>query len=157
MTEIISPSPKVICETRSPSEKIAEGAYEAIPQENLTEGELRPAPKIFKEDCRINWSAEGEKIALLIRGLSPYPAAWTPLFDAQGKECGSIKIFKARFVAGGSLAVGEIATDVRTLEIGCTDGRIAIEELQMAGKRRMGVEDFLRGVRDMDTLCAQQR
>ena len=138
-------------------EKIAAGDYEAIPQDNLTEGELRPAPKIFKEDCRIDWKNEGEKIALLIRGLSPYPAAWTPLFDAEGSECGSIKIFKAQFVAGGSLAVGEIKADTRTLEIGCADGRLSILELQMAGKRRMGVEDFLRGVRDVERYCAQQK
>ena len=138
-------------------EKIAAGDYEAIPQDNLTEGELRPAPKIFKEDCRIDWKNEGEKIALLIRGLSPYPAAWTPLFDAEGSECGSIKIFKAQFVAGGSLAVGEIKADTRTLEIGCADGRLSILELQMAGKRRMGVEDFLRGVRDVERYSAQQK
>ena len=138
-------------------EKIASGDYEAIPQENLTEGELRPAPKIFKEDCRIDWTNDGEKIALLIRGLSPYPAAWTPLFDAEGGECGSIKIFKAQFVAGGNLAVGEIKADTRTLEIGCADGRLSILELQMAGKRRMGVEDFLRGVRDMERYCAEQK
>ena len=138
-------------------EKIAAGDYEAIPQDNLTEGELRPAPKIFKEDCRIDWKNEGEKIALLIRGLSPYPAAWAPLFDAEGSECGSIKIFKAQFVAGGSLAVGEIKADTRTLEIGCADGRLSILELQMAGKRRMGVEDFLRGVRDVERYSAQQK
>lgn len=138
-------------------EKIAAGDYEAIPQDNLTEGELRPAPKIFKENCRIDWKNEGEKIALLIRGLSPYPAAWTPLFDAEGSECGSIKIFKAQFVAGGSLAVGEIKADTRTLEIGCADGRLSILELQMAGKRRMGVEDFLRGVRDVERYSAQQK
>lgn len=138
-------------------EKIAAGDYEAIPQDNLTEGELRPAPKIFKEDCRIDWKNEGEKIALLIRGLSPYPAAWTPLFDAEDSECGSIKIFKAQFVAGGSLAVGEIKADTRTLEIGCADGRLSILELQMAGKRRMGVEDFLRGVRDVERYSAQQK
>lgn len=138
-------------------EKIAAGDYEAIPQDNLTEGELRPAPKIFKEDCRIDWKNEGEKIALLIRGLSPYPAAWTPLFDAEGSECSSIKIFKAQFVAGGSLAVGEIKADTRTLEIGCADGRLSILELQMAGKRRMGVEDFLRGVRDVERYSAQQK
>lgn len=138
-------------------EKIAAGDYEAIPQDNLTKGELRPAPKIFKEDCRIDWKNEGEKIALLIRGLSPYPAAWTPLFDAEGSECGSIKIFKAQFVAGGSLAVGEIKADTRTLEIGCADGRLSILELQMAGKRRMGVEDFLRGVRDVERYSAQQK
>lgn len=138
-------------------EKIAAGDYEAIPQDNLTEGELRPAPKIFKEDCRIDWKNEGEKIALLIRGLSPYPAAWTPLFDAEGSECSSIKIFKAQFVAGGSLAVGEIKADTRTLEIGCADGRLSILELQIAGKRRMGVEDFLRGVRDVERYSAQQK
>lgn len=135
-------------------EKIAAGNYEAISQDKLTEGELRPAPKIFKEDCRVNWADKGEQIALLIRGLSPYPAAWTPLYNSEGEEVGSIKIFKAQFVEGGTLAVGEIAADERSLEIGCADGRISVEELQMAGKRRMAVADFLRGVRNIDTLKA---
>lgn len=132
-------------------EKIAAGTYTAIPQDEMTREELRPAPKIFKEDCRVDWTQPGEKIALLIRGLSPYPAAWSPLYDETDKECGSMKIFRAEFVAGKADKPGTITTDwQKELEVACADGRIIIRELQMAGKRRMGVEDFLRGVRNID-------
>ena len=99
----------------------------------------------------MDWTQPGEKIALLIRGLSPYPAAWSPLYDESGEEIGSMKIFRAEFVAGKADKPGTITTDwQKELEVACADGRIIIRELQMAGKRRMGVEDFLRGVRNID-------
>jgi methionyl-tRNA formyltransferase len=132
-------------------EKIAEGRYAAIPQDEMTTEELRGAPKIFKEDCRIDWSKSGDEIALLVRGLSPYPAAWSSLYTLSGEECGSMKIFEAEFVAGASGEPGTIFTDwKKELEVACADGRIAIKELQLAGKRRMATEDFLRGMRDID-------
>lgn len=132
-------------------EKIAEGRYTAIPQDEMTTEELRGAPKIFKEDCRIDWSKSGDEIALLVRGLSPYPAAWSSLYTLSGEECGSMKIFEAEFVAGASGEPGTIFTDwKKELEVACADGRIAIKELQLAGKRRMATEDFLRGMRDID-------
>ena len=132
-------------------EKIAEGSYTAIPQDEMTTEELRGAPKIFKEDCRIDWNKSGDEIALLIRGLSPYPAAWSPLYTLNGEESGSMKIFEAEFVAGSSAAPGTILTDwKKELEVACADGKIVIKELQLAGKRRMATEDFLRGMRDID-------
>ena len=132
-------------------EKIAEGRYTAIPQDEMTTEELRGAPKIFKEDCRIDWSKSGDEIALLVRGLSPYPAAWSSLYTLSGEEYGSMKIFEAEFVAGASGEPGTIFTDwKKELKVACADGRIAIKELQLAGKRRMATEDFLRGMRDID-------
>lgn len=132
-------------------EKIAEGSYTAIPQDEMTTEELRGAPKIFKEDCRIDWNKSGDEIALLIRGLSPYPAAWSPLYTQSGEESGSMKIFEAEFVAGASAAPGTILTDwKKELEVACANGKIVIKELQLAGKRRMATEDFLRGMRDID-------
>ena len=73
-------------------DKIAEGNYTTVEQMHIDESTLKPAPKIFKEDCRIDWSKGAESIHNLVRGLSPYPAAWSPLF-IDGQECGSMKIF----------------------------------------------------------------
>ena len=102
-------------------------------------GEIKHAPKIFKETCEINWSESSDKIYDFIRGLSPYPAAWTTI---NGNSC---KIFKAKKISS-SLNAGEVSSDNKTyLRIGANDGALNILELQMQGKKRMGIEDFLRG------------
>jgi methionyl-tRNA formyltransferase len=98
------------------------------------------APKIFKETCEIKWNSKAEAIRNFVRGLSPYPTAWTVL---NGK---TYKIFKVNAMNGKALAVGEIQTDSKTyLHVGCMDGYISIEEFQPEGKKRMRVEDFFRG------------
>lgn len=138
-------------------EKIASGNYTAIPQTEMTSGELRGAPKIFKEDCRIDWANSGEHIALLIRGLSPYPAAWTPLWR-DGQEVGSLKIFAAKFTPRSvNQPVGTILTDGKSsLEVVCANGVMAVSELQLAGKRRMKVDEFLRGMREIENYKMQR-
>lgn len=131
-------------------DKLVDGNYTTIEQMHIDESTLKPAPKIFKDDCRVDWSCAGESIINLIRGLSPYPAAWSPLYKS-GEECGSIKIFTAYAVKGefgGN--VGDVVTDGRSkLGVRCGDGVVYIEELQMAGKRRMAVSDMLLGWRDV--------
>lgn len=104
---------------------------------------IRTAPKIFKEDGRINWNDPVEKIYNLIRGLSPYPAAWTLL---QGK---TVKIFRARKEPAASLpAAGSMETDNRTyLKFAAADGWIHLTEVRQEGKKRMTIEEFLRGWR----------
>lgn len=99
------------------------------------------APKIFTEDCKINWNKNAEEVYNLIRGLSPHPAAYTLL---NGK---TLKVYKAKKeIIQPSIAAGEYATDKKTfLKFACTNGYIFINELQLEGKKRMGVEDFLRG------------
>lgn len=106
--------------------------------------ELRPAPKIFKETCQIEWNAPARVIYNKVRGLSPYPAAWTEIPTI----CeGNIKIYKVK-VETGSLAPGEMRTDGKSyIHIGCADGAIALEELQLPGKKRMDVKALLNGVR----------
>jgi len=117
---------------------IAEGEYPQVPQDETAE--LKAAPKIFKETCEINWDQPTDRVYDFIRGLSPYPAAWTMLNDSQ------LKIFKTEKVEGRRLAVGEFVTDnKKELLFGTTDGALAVLELQLQGKRRMGIEDFLRG------------
>lgn len=102
----------------------------------------KPAPKIFKEDCRIDWNAKGYDICNKIRGLSPYPAAW-----AEVGERLTTKILKAHFEPDNSApTAAEVATDQKQyLKVSCADGWIYIDKLHPADKRPMEITDFLRG------------
>lgn len=135
-------------------DRIASGEAEALPQ---TEAEpLKPAPKIFKQDCRIDWQQTGERIVNFIRGLSPYPTAWTT-FTRDGKEVCTAKIFEATFIKeAGEDACGVINTDNRKyLRIRCADGWIDVQSLQLSGKRRMNIQELLLGFRDGNSLICQ--
>ena len=136
----------VVCET---VDAIIDGTAEATPQEQMITGELRPAPKIFKETCRIEWGRSTKQVYDFVRGLSPYPAAWTTLVAPEGNEM-VVKVYEASIVAGSSsgLSCGAIKTDGKSyLYVGTADGMLSLRTLQLAGKKRMGVEDFLRGFR----------
>lgn len=134
-------------------ERLASGNYKAIEQMHIDESTLKPAPKIFKEDGRVDWNRKGVDIVNLVRGLSPYPAAWTPIFK-DGVEVGSAKLFNVRFEADEKVAVaGEVVTDGKSyLGVRCADGVVYIDELQMAGKRRMATKELLLGWRDADVV-----
>lgn len=105
-------------------------------QENADEATLHPAPKIFKEDCRIDWHREGRRIIDFIRGLSPYPAAWTGMFRDGSDEMQTAKIFAATFEeAAHGASCGTVESDGRTfIRVACSDGWIVLGELQIAGK-----------------------
>ena len=123
---------------------VESGRYTENPQEQLTEGmELKHAPKIFKEDCNINWNLPAEKIYNFIRGLSPYPTAYTTLNDK------ILKVFGAEYeLATNSGKPGEFFSDNRTfLKVSATDGFVHLTDVQLEGKKHMGIEEFLRGVR----------
>lgn len=110
-----------------------------------------PAPKIFKEDCHIDWINPAEKVDNFIRGLSPYPAAYT---FHEGKL---IKIFKsAKTVqsSGDTIKPGQVKIDKSRLYVSCTDGLLEILELQMEGKKRVSANDFINGklIKDGDIL-----
>lgn len=137
-------------------EKIAAGDYTAIEQMHIDESTLKPAPKIFKNDCRIDWSWEGERIVNFVRGLSPYPAAWTPMF-LDGEERNSAKIFEVKFEPKQhSGVVGVISTDGKErISVTCSDGIIHILALQMAGKKRMSNHDLMLGFRDLESYTMQ--
>lgn len=125
---------------------IEEGRAKATPQEQfMTDAPLRHAPKIFKEDCRIDWSRGVKRTYDFIRGLSPYPAAWTTLVGG-GKEQ-TLKIYDTEKICREPAEpIGTVVTDgSKTLKVALTDGYLNIKELQLAGKRRMPVADFLRG------------
>lgn len=134
-------------------EKVASGGYATIEQMHIDEATLKPAPKIFKDDCKVDWSRSGRDIVNLVRGLAPYPAAWTPIYR-EGEECGSIKLFGVRFEADNKTgSVGEVVTDMRTyLGVRCQDGVIYLDDLQLAGKRRMAIKELLLGWRDVNVV-----
>lgn len=134
-------------------EKVASGGYATIEQMHIDEATLKSAPKIFKDDCKVDWSRSGRDIVNLVRGLAPYPAAWTPIYR-EGEECGSIKLFGVRFEADNKTgSVGEVVTDMRTyLGVRCQDGVIYLDDLQLAGKRRMAIKELLLGWRDVNVV-----
>jgi methionyl-tRNA formyltransferase len=123
---------------------IESGRYTELPQAHLAEGvELRHAPKIFKDDCKINWNQPAEKIYNFIRGLSPYPTAFTTLQDK------ILKVFRAEYeITETNGEPGEFFSDNRTyLKAAALDGFVSLTDIQLEGKKRMGIEEFLRGVR----------
>ena len=134
-------------------DKIAEGGYTTIEQMGVDESTLRPAPKIFKEDGRIDWSRGVVDIQNLVRGLSPYPAAWSPIFKS-GEECGSLKIFATHVEpATMGVAPGGVKSDGKSyVAVAAADGWVYLDEVQMAGKRRMAIKDLLLGWRDVESV-----
>lgn len=132
-------------------EKLAAGDINPIEQQHIDESTLKPAPKIFKEDCLVDWSKGGRQIVNFVRGLSPYPAAWSRLVR-DGEEL-AVKIFRTSFLeAAHNEPLGTIRTDWREeLEVACADGWIKIHELQVAGKRRMTTHDLLLGFRQIES------
>jgi len=108
---------------------------------------MHPAPKIFKTDCKINWSKPGLQIHNMIRGLSPFPGAFSVLLTEEASK--QVKIFRTSYKTENTgNAPGLVETDQKqVLSVTTADGKIFIEELQLEGKKRMGIEEFLRGVR----------
>lgn len=130
---------------------IIAGSVKPISQElMLMAGESpTPAPKIFKETCRIDWSRPAEELYNHIRGLSPYPAAWTTLVNETDHELTILKVYESgepiAFSQGEIPIPGTILADVRTLRVACGDGWLQLLSLQQSGKKRMDTEAFLRG------------
>lgn len=101
--------------------------------------ELKPAPKIFKETCEINWEQSSEAINNFIRGLNPYPAAWTKI-NEQSWKIYQIKLDDSKGVAG------KVETDNKSfIKVHSNNGAVLLEEFQPQGKKRMLVADYLRG------------
>lgn len=132
------------------------GNIDTIPQETLyqSEAELLSAPKIFKETCCINWHQPVLDIYNFIRGLSPYPAAWTELIMSDG-SIQAMKIFQSEIIyETHNLAIGSIRYDSKTnFNIAAEDGFIRIISLQMAGKKRLAAKEFLNGLKQFPPMC----
>lgn len=123
---------------------IEDNSYKEVPQENLIEADnLKYAPKIFKADCLIDWNNNYENIYNKIRGLSPYPTGYC-IF--QNKILKIYQVEKEPHQHTNTL--GSIISDNKTyLKFACVDGYIYVKELQLEGKKRMNIEEFLRGVK----------
>ncbi len=122
---------------------LASGTLHELPQSEAASGNIRHAPKIFKEDTKINWNNTAESIHNLIRGMSPVPAAYTILQDK------TLKIYTSHFeLQQHGNDTGTYDTDGKTyLRFATADGWLYADELQQEGKKRMTVTDFLRGFR----------
>jgi methionyl-tRNA formyltransferase len=116
---------------------IERGEAKPQPQDN---GEATPAPKIFKEQCRILWNRPAEQLQNFVRGLAPHPAAWTMHGDHL------LKVYRTRSVKGGQSGIPGVVTVTDTsLMVAAQDGHVEILELQQEGRRRMTAMEFLRG------------
>jgi methionyl-tRNA formyltransferase len=123
---------------------VESGRYNEHPQSQLAEGtELKHAPKIFKDDCQIDWTQPALSIYNKIRGLSPVPTAYTEL---NGKN---LKVYASEYqLSETDIQPGDFLTDNKTyLKFAAKDGFVLLKDIQLEGKKRMGIEDFLRGVK----------
>ena len=139
-------------------EGLLDGQIEMRLQKSYIQGAevLKPAPKLTKELCNIDWNASASSLYNLIRGLSPYPAAFTTLVGPDGNAL-PMKIFFATKVDGQPAAglPGTISSDGKTyLRIACGKGALDLKEVQLSGKKRMGVEEFLRGFHEPEQYKA---
>ena len=158
------------------AEAILEGNAETRVQRSFIQGSevLKPAPKLTRELCRLDWSDTTRHLYNLIRGLSPYPTAFTtltpiaeknifidsPVISSEAEkspEPVTLKIFFAEKVEGAPAAApGTVTSDGKTwLHIATGDGALSVTDVQLSGKKRMGVQDFLRGFRDPESYIAQ--
>jgi methionyl-tRNA formyltransferase len=129
-------------------ETIVKGEVSALPQEQMyaVESELRPAPKIFRDTCRVDWEKECAAIYDFVRGMSPYPAAWCEIADSAGNPT-AIKVYEvAKELAEHGFAAGTLLTDGKSYaKVAVRGGYINLLSLQIPGKKRMPITDLLRG------------
>ena len=129
----------------------ADGHPETVAQDNVLDGlAIKPAPKIFKETCEIDWTKSAKQVYDFVRGLSPVPGAWTTLVAADGKET-VLKVWKTRKTGKQGKGVGTISVEGKSLCISAQDELLEIVELQLAGKKRMLARDFLNGMKDVES------
>lgn len=131
------------------------GYVESMPQEEMIEpnATLHHAPKIFKETCQIDWSAPSKNIYDFVRGLSPYPGAWTNLVTSDGRET-VMKVYKvSKTESKSTKPVGSLEEKNGKLFVNTPDNLLQIDVLQLSGKKRMEAKDFLNGMRNSINKC----
>lgn len=122
-----------------------EGINNAVSQDALMKNHFKPAPKIFKPDCRINFNQPVKKVHDFCRGLSPYPAAWCKLLDVDKNEIKTYKIFRTKLTGERVKEKDALNTGAEGLLFPCEDYYLTVTEIQPEGKRRMHFKDFLAG------------
>ena len=129
-------------------DRILEGTAETTEQEVMAKGvTLKPAPKIFKETCRIDWNRPARDIHNLVRGLSPYPASWSELQTTDG-TLHPVKIYRTACLSEptGTVPAGTVRCDNKKyIDVACADEWLRIETLQLAGRKRLNADELLRG------------
>ncbi len=133
-------------------EGIAEGDLKPVDQSELyVKNSIKLAPKLFKEDCKIDWFADSEKVRNLIRGLSPHPAAWANLVHTKSGRTIPCKIYLTLPVISVENGVpGTIDSDGESyLNVACANGWLEIKNIQLSGKKRLETSSFLRGFRNI--------
>ena len=151
---------------------VSDGNIASMPQDEMitTDTVLHSAPKIFKDTCRIDFNQPAKKVYDFIRGLSPYPGAWTEI-QKEGGKAQVLKVFKTsktgKAVAGSSAnaaavenvassenvvssVVGTLRVEGKSLQIACADEWLQLDTIQISGKKRMEARDFLNGMRDIE-------
>lgn len=132
----------------------ADGNIDSISQDELVaeQQELHHAPKIFKETCRISFDQPAKKVYDFIRGLSPYPGAWTEI-QKEGGKAQVLKVFKTTKTGKAlteGIAVGSLRVEGKSLLVACADEWLQLDTIQISGKKRMEARDFLNGMRDIE-------
>lgn len=122
---------------------IASGTVSTTPQrENAA---MKPAPKLTRENTRIDWAKPGRAIVDLVRGLSPYPAAWSMISD--GVNEWQVKVYAAEFIASAqSQSVGKVSTSKKEIKVAVADGWISLLQIRLPGKAKMRTADLLNGM-----------
>ena len=115
--------------------EIASGSYETREQDD---SKASPAPKLFTEDCKVDFNNPAEDVHNKIRGLSPFPTAWATLDDLK------LNMYRSKVAPSKNLKPGEVLFD-EAFFVGCTDGSVILEEVQLQGKKRMSGADFMHG------------
>ena len=138
----------------------SDGNIASMPQDEMitTDTVLHSAPKIFKDTCRIDFNQPAKKVYDFIRGLSPYPGAWTEI-QKEGGKAQVLKVFKTsktgKAVAASSenaasSVVGTLRVEGKSLQIACADEWLQLDTIQISGKKRMEARNFLNGMRDIE-------
>ncbi len=140
-------------------DRILDGSIHPVPQEEITaNGPLRPAPKIFKETCRMDFRTQNLKeLYDFVRGLAPYPAAWCEMKDMATGKIHTLKVYETSKETGTpNETPGTVVSNGKDiLKVAMTDGYLHLTEIQLTGKKRMKTADFLRGFRMTDSLMMQ--
>ena len=137
-----------------------DGHVDSLPQEDMIPvgQELHNAPKIFKETCLIDWNTTAKRVHDFVRGLSPYPGAWTNMTGQDGKAS-VLKVFKTTLttIPCNGRDAGTIMVFNGKLLVATANCWLQLDEIQLSGKKRMDAKAFLNGVRDIENFCLKQQ
>ena len=132
---------------------LSENSINPISQHNLLQNTIKPAPKIFRETCRIDWSKTKQEVHNLIRGLSPYPGAWTEILFDDGNTIQAKILRSTQIEMNHPIKSGTISIEGKNImNVACSDGLISIIEIQLTGKRLMKTSELLNGFRNITPL-----